>query len=216
MPPSRINDVTHRLLAMLAIAAVLLMSRPGLTAQTRPSQGVALQFMSSLVERASTAITNGDGSLETREKAYRELLSDGFDMKFIARISLGKYWRRISKAERQAYIDLFAEFVLKSYAPRLGGFDPSRFHVNDAVERGKKDMLVRTSIDQPSGPAIAAGWRVRLVKGSPKIVDIVVEGVSMAINQRREFVSVMSRTGISGLMEMLRARTGQLTVEPPA
>lgn len=176
----------------------------------------SMTFMSTLVAEASAALSAGNGSLEQREAAFRKLLQEGFDMPLIARVSLGKYWPRITEAEQAAYVELFGEFVLKSYGPRLASFDSSKFHVTDAVERGKQDMLVNTRIDQPSGPPIEASWRVRDVDGKPRIVDIVVEGVSMALNQRHEFVSVVSRSGMTGLLELLRARTQRLTVQPPS
>ena len=79
-----------------------------------------------------------------------------------------------------------------------------------------RDMLVKTDISQEDGGSIAASWRVRLVGGKHKIVDIIVEGISMALNQRKEFKSVVQTDGVAGLTEMLRARTGSLSVQPPA
>ncbi len=182
----------------------------------RPSPDAAKSFLNELVSAAAAAMRDSGGDLAAREAAYRSLLADGFHMSFIARVSLGKQWRKISKAERETYVALFSEFILRSYAPALGGFDPSHFNVQEAVERGKQDMLVKTSIAQPSGPPISAGWRVRNVEGKLQIVDIIIEGVSMALNQRREFQGVVAKLGMSGLMEMLRARTERLSVEPPA
>lgn len=183
--------------------------------QDRPGTDQAMDFLQRLVDEAAATLTAGEGSLEAREEGFRELLRVGFDMPYIARIALGKHWPRASDEERATYVDLFSEFVLKSYAPRLGGFRPDQFQVNDAIERGDTDMLVRTSIAQSAGPPINAAWRVRLVEGQPRIVDIVVEGVSMAVNQRNEFNAVVSRNGMTGLLELLRARTERLAVEAP-
>ena len=55
-------------------------------------------------------------------------------------------------------------------------------------------------------------WRPvgRLIKGQHKIVDVVVEGISMAATQRQEFASVIRSRGLDGLMEILRAKTQML------
>ena len=47
-------------------------------------------------------------------------------------------------------------------------------------------------------------------------LSCIVEGISMALNQRKEFKSVVQTDGVAGLTEMLRARTGSLSVQPPA
>jgi phospholipid transport system substrate-binding protein len=202
-----------RLTAVMFILGTLLGVPPVLAANERPDREMAMTFMSDLVAEASAAMNDGAGTLASREAAFRDLLGRGFHMELIAQVSLGKFWRRATPPERDAYVALFREFVLKSYGPRLASFDPKLFEVKDAVERGEQDVLVKTHINRSGGNPLEAGWRIRLVDGKPKIVDIVVEGVSMAINQRSEFVSVASRSGMTGLMEMLRARTQRLSVQ---
>jgi len=44
----------------------------------------------------------------------------------------------------------------------------------------------------------------------PRIIDIAVSGVSMAVTQRDEFASVLQRNSLNGLIERLRARTDKM------
>ncbi len=55
---------------------------------------------------------------------------------------------------------------------------------------------------------MAVDWRVRQVGGGYKVVDILVEGVSMALTQRSDFASVIQRGGgdIEVLLEQLRQK----------
>jgi phospholipid transport system substrate-binding protein len=204
-----------RWFALVLVFALTVLFTPADAAE-RPDAERAKAFMNQLVKDAGAALTAKGQRLEHREQKFRALLRDGFDMSFIARVALGKRWRTLAPPEQKIYIDLFSRFVLSTYAPRLGGFDPARFHVTDASPKGRRDMLVKTDIEQDGGSAVKAGWRVRLVDGKHKIVDIIVEGISMTLNQRREFGSVVQKGGVSGLMEMLRARTERLSVEPPS
>ena len=50
-------------------------------------------------------------------------------------------------------------------------------------------------------------WHVRKIDGRYRVIDIMVEGVSMAVTQRSEFASVARRDGLDGLLAILRART---------
>jgi phospholipid transport system substrate-binding protein len=61
-----------------------------------------------------------------------------------------------------------------------------------------------------SGPEFKAGWRVRLIDGKHKIIDVMVEGISMAVSQRQEFASVLKRNGVERLLQILAAKVGRM------
>ncbi|MBT6276648.1 MAG: ABC transporter substrate-binding protein, partial [Chromatiales bacterium] len=179
----------------LVLALVALLGLAPAPAQARPGAEESKAFLASLVSQAALAL-HSEGGVASRELSFRGLLSEGFHMPLIARIALGEHWRKTTDAQRQNYIALFSAFVLKTYGPHLGSFEPANFLVIDAIEKGKVDRLVRTQIAQNNGPPLEAGWRIRMVNGTPKIVDVVVGGVSMTLTQRREFQSIMRRDGI--------------------
>src|SRR6185295_10235996 len=82
-----------------------------------------------------------------------------------------------------------------AYSARLSNYSGEQFQVKDEVPAGD-DTMVNSQIVRPSGPPVRVEWRVRKQSdGSLKIVDVVVEGVSMTITQRSEFASVMQQGG---------------------
>ncbi len=172
----------------------------------------ASAFITDLADRAIVILQSNGDNLENREAQFRVLLSAGFDMPFIGRFVLGKHWRKATPQERADYQALFTEFILKTYSRRMGGYAGQTFAVADARPAGKKDVMVKTRIVQPNGPPINADWRVRPQNGQYKIIDIMVEGVSMAVTQRSEFNAVVRQRGIQGLLQALRARTEKFGV----
>jgi phospholipid transport system substrate-binding protein len=75
------------------------------------------------------------------------------------------------------------------------------------VNRTKqKDVFVRTRIVQAESPEIRCDWRVRKLGDTLKVIDIVVEGVSMLSTQRSEFTAVINKHGPDGLIEALNTR----------
>ena len=109
-----------------------------------------------------------------------------------------------------------AEFVLKTYSYRLGGYKGENFIVVSAQAQGDQDALVRSRIDRPGGAPVQADWRVRVLDGRYKIVDVLVEGISMAVTQRSEFASVVQNNGTAGLLEALRARVARYPAKGPS
>ena len=187
---------------------------PGLLWAAASPQAVAgaQSFITNLAQQGLTILQSTGGKIEQREAQFRNLLANSFDMPFIARFALGKYWRKATPQQRADYVALFTEFILKSYSRRMGGYSGETFAVSSARTAGKKDIMVKTQIVQPGGPPIKADWRVRPQKGQFKIIDIMVEGVSMAVTQRSEFSAVVRQRGVPGLLQALRARTEKFGV----
>lgn len=170
-----------------------------------PLEGAA-EFVKRLANEALATLNQSGGSLAQREAAFQKLLREGFDLKLIGRFVLGRYWRTATPGQRDDFQRLFEEFVLKSYAYRLGGYKGEDFTIVSTRAAGEKDALVKTRIVRPSGPPITADWRVRAKGDRFRIIDVMVAGVSMAVTQRSEFAAVINRGGFNGLLEALRAR----------
>ena len=134
----------------------------------------------------------------------------GFDLAFIGRFVLGKYWRATTPEQQEDYLALFGEYLVQTYSARLGGYSGETMAVVSTRQASEKDFVVRTQIDRPTGPPVVAEWRVRTTGGGFRIIDVMVEGISMAVTQRSEFASVVQRDGIDGLLVILRARTTKI------
>lgn len=170
----------------------------------------AEMFVRSLAEQALQVLRDEKKPLESREAQLRALLSAGFAMDTIGRYVVGVHWEKMSADQQNEYQTLFSDWTLRSYSSRLGGYKNQELEVINAVDSGKKDIFVRTRINQPSGgKPVECDWRIRKVDGQYKIVDIGVEGISMLLTQKREFESVLNRQGVNGLIEMLKMRNSK-------
>jgi phospholipid transport system substrate-binding protein len=198
--------IDRRRLLLIALFAPLFGRSAGATSETG-----AIQLIEWLGKRAIDILNQQGSSLEQREAAFRTLLRKAFNLDYIGRFVLGTTWRRATPEQRADYLELFGEFVVRTYAKRLGGYSGEALVVLKTTVTGKKrDVIVFTRIDRPSGPPLKANWRVREFDNQDKIIDVSVEGVSMAVTQRQEFASVTRRSGLEGLLQILRARTERL------
>ena len=196
-----------RRLFLLSASLVLL---PGPRPAFATTKEGATEHIEKLGQQAFSDLGQNGMSLEEREEIFAETLRQGFDLPRIARFVMGKYWRRASPEQRDDYVDLFSRFVIKTYSQHLGGFAGSAFKIVGAKPIGKGDVLVRTIVQRSSGPPVKAGWRVREIKDQYKIIDVMVEGISMAVTQRQDFASILKRDGVEGLLQILRAKTGRM------
>jgi phospholipid transport system substrate-binding protein len=205
-------SINRRIVIVSALASTLVPASP-VGAQVAPATvQAAAGFIDELGRKAIGILQQNQGSLEQREAALRRILAQDFDLQFIGRFVMGRYWRSASAEQRAEYQSVFGEWLLKTYARRLGGYSNETFDVTGARAAGKKDVMVQTRISRPGAAPIIADWRVRTTNNRFRIIDIMVEGVSMAVTQRSDFSAVIKQRGVQGLIQILRARTDKYSV----
>lgn len=154
-----------------------------------------------------------DPALTERERTseFRRILVAAFDLPTIARFVLGRHWRRATTEERHEFQSLLEDYIVATYAARLGRYRGETLAVGEARGEREGDILVASEIIPREGLPVRVDWRVRGEPGSYKIIDVVVEGISMVITQRSAFASVIQRSGgrVSGLLSELRKKTGR-------
>jgi phospholipid transport system substrate-binding protein len=146
---------------------------------------------------------------DQREARFRGLLDRDFNLAFMGRFALGKYWHTATPAQRTAYLGLFGENLVQTYAARLGGYTGGTMTVIGARQAGDKDVVVRTQVGAGGGRALVAEWRVRAGTNGYRIIDISIEGISLVMTHRAEFAAVIQRHGMDGLLAALRDQTAK-------
>lgn len=201
----KIGRILH--LVVTAIAGLFVFTT--VSAATTHQTEEAL-FIQSLATQATEVLRDQSIPLEEREARFRELLNDGFALDKIGRFVVGKHWRKMTPEQQDDYLTLYKEWVLKTYASRLGGYSGQTFKIVKSRVTDKNDIFVSSRIDHPDySEPIRVDWRVRIIDGKPKVIDIVVEGISMLITQRSEFSAVLGRNGVDGLIDTMRLRVSK-------
>lgn len=166
----------------------------------------AKNFVDNMAQKGIGFLGNQDLTEEQRTAEFRKLLNSSFDMATIGRFALGRNWKVATPAQQTEYQKLFKDMIVESYSRRFHEYNGQKLEVTGASADSNGDVLVSSSIVPPNGEAVKVDWRVRAGGGSYKVVDIVVEGVSMALTQRSDFASVIQRGGgnIDVLLQHLR------------
>ena len=204
-----IRDVSVQLFTCVLLIAVG--ATPATAASSRSNSEDPSYFIKNLADQAIQVLSTPDGSLRQREDKFRELLRNDFAMDKIGRFVVGGYWRKMNEIQRVRYQKLFSRWVLRTYSVRLGGYSGESFRVIRTTEAGRRDVIVHTRIEREGRNGFDANWRVRRVGERLKIIDIYVEGISMAVTQRSEFESILRKHGIDGLLSRLQDRLAQLS-----
>lgn len=177
------------------------------TASDNVAEG-AKSFIAGMGDRGINFLGNQSMTMEAKRAEFASLLNESFDMNTIARFCLGTYWRAATPAQQKEYLKLFNKMIVGIYSQRFSDYKGQKFEVRTARKENDKDSIVTSYIVPTSGPEVRVDWRVRSKNGSYRVVDIVVEGVSMSQTQRADFASVIQRGGgkIDVLLNHLRGQ----------
>jgi phospholipid transport system substrate-binding protein len=132
---------------------------------------------------------------------FRRLFREDFDVPGLGRFVLGRFWRILSPSEQQEFLGLFENYVVYTYSDRL-----SEFASNGAAPRvtgcraDPDGAIVSSEITRGSGRGrtvqpTQVDWRLTGHDGVYKISDVIINGVSLAVTGRSEFLGVAERNG---------------------
>lgn len=207
------NNRIRRRGVLAALAMTFLVALPA------PASEPAGQFIETLGRTAIRDLAQDSITQPERERRFRTILTANFDLQRIARFVLGRYARRATPGDLQGFADAYEDFMVLTYARLFASYAGETFRVTrDLSTPESRYVIVKSEIDLPGdGATIALDWQI-LTEGGHAVVDLRVEGVSMAITQRDEFAAVLRKNdgSIPALTGELHRRIAKLRDEQPA
>ena len=164
-----------------------------------------------VVKRMTDAALNvlRDKSLSADDKRHRleQVVFPEVDFDTMSRLVLARNWSRFSPAQQAEFVKQFKEHLSMTYGRNIENYRNERVEVVGDQDQGRGDWLVKTKILRGGGAEdILVDYRVRQQGDAWKVIDIVVERVSLVANYRSQFQEMMSHGGPDKLLEALRDR----------
>ena len=181
------------------------------------------EFLIAFGQNAARELNDPDLSANDRENRFRQLFNEAVDIQSISRFVLGPYWRGAKELERAEFMETFEDIALQRFLPmftrKSDEFAGKSFEIVDLRPVGEQpdQVLVYTRVERPEGPPVDLVWRVRHHGGKYKILDIMVQGISMALTLRDEYRAVAKRLGgVGPLVQMMRQKLSEGAYAPKA
>lgn len=200
----------RRAIATIGAAALAM----AFTRHAALAAGTVAKFIEELGDRAILQLADDGISSTERETRFRAILEESFDVARIGRFVLGRYARKVTKEQMAEFIQLYEDVVVLTYAHLFASYAGQGFKIKREVgDPGDRYKMVLTEIQPGDGkPPVRLDWQVKVNGDSYAVVDIRVEGASMAITQREEYTAVLNKSGgdIPNLLARLRAKADKL------
>ena len=189
---------------VLALAALVTLGSAGLVSAGAPTE--QLRGYTEAVQKVLD-----DPALKTPERrqerrsAVRKLASEVFDVQETARRALGPHWQKVSPAEREEFVQVFADLLERTYISKIDLYGGEKLqYIAEAVDGDRAVVKAKVLTKQGTEVPVEA----RMLKGADRwlIYDIAIENISLINNYRAQFDQIIRKQSFTELLNRLKTK----------
>jgi phospholipid transport system substrate-binding protein len=196
----RIGSAGALLICALAIAGT------GVRAEDQtPSQVV-----DGLANRVIPILQNKNLSGDQKREQIEQIAYDAMDFDTLSKLVLARNWSKFSPTQQGEFVELFKRHLSITYGRNVDNYKNERVQILSERKEGYGDVTVLTKILRGGGDAdVVVDYRLRQRDGRWKIIDVIVEGVSLVSNFRSQFQEIVANGGPDHLIALLKEKNAK-------
>jgi len=150
-----------------------------------------------------------DLTSQERRDRIEAIAYEQFDFETMSKLVLARDWRRLDGTQREEFVTAFREHLSRSYGTRIERYDQVDVEILGDRLEPRGDVTVRTRILGGEADGVAVDYRLRKRGGAWRVIDVVIEGVSLVSSFRDQFAEVIGREGPEGLLRRLQEKNAK-------
>ena len=159
---------------------------------------------------ALDVLGNKSFSVEDKRQRLETIVYAHVDFDTVSRLVLARNWSQLSPAQQADFVKLFKEHLSMTYGRSIENYKNERVEISGDHEEARGDWTVKTKILRGGGANdILVDYRLRKEDTAWRIIDIVIERVSLVSNYRSQFQEIVSQGGPTKLLEVLREKNAR-------
>ena len=193
----------------LLVVGSLLSLGPTASATTPGPSDVVRRFYGELLNTMQHASTLG---AKGRYQQLEPVVRASFDVPFMARLSIGPSWSRLSVEQKQRAAQAYGRYIAAVYATRFDEYTGQRFEIL-GEQQIKHGTLVKTEIIKANGEPVSINYVLHDNDTAWQIRDVYLSGaISELATRRSEFSAILRSSGIDALIASLNKKADDLQI----
>lgn len=192
---------------VLSVLTALMMF--GTAAQAEVDGAAAEKFVKNVTTQGIEEIINANVSQAEKDARFAKLFNQALDLDFIGQFVLGRNWRTATPEQRKEFIQTYRQLNISTWSKRFDEFKGKEFVFKGTTPSNSKGQIfVNSVVPMDQGEPAKVVWRVKEKAGQYRIVDIIIENVSLAITARNEYTAFIKNNpgGIDALIANLKTK----------
>ncbi len=196
------------LLAIVPSSKVFAEDDPAITQEPR-------RIIDETAKQIVAILSNKDEPAKNRLAEVEAIAYEMFDFTTMSKLVLARNWRKLDEAQRAEFVREFKRHLSRSYGTRLDRYDQERFEVTGARLEPRNDVSVMTKVVGGQFNDARVSYRLRNRNDRWRIIDVVIEGISLVSNFRSQFAEVLNSGSIEDLLAKLREKNTTPILDDP-
>jgi len=189
-----------------AAALTVLVATVAAPVRADDATGVVEKTTSSVI----AVLTNQKLSTEEKRKQVEDVVLERVDFETLSKLVLARNWTRFTEPQRAEFMSLFKNHLSMTYGRNVESYKNEKVQITGSRPETGGDATVKTKIVRGGGSNdILVDYRLRQRDGTWKIIDVVIEGVSLVSNFRSQFQDVVASGGPERLLALLREKNAK-------
>lgn len=166
-------------------------------------------FVKEVTTEGIEQIINANIPQAEKDARFAKLFNKALDLDFIGQFVLGRNWRTATPAQREEFIKVYRQLNISTWSKRFDEFKGREFiFKGTSPSNSAGQVFVNSVVPMDQGEPAKVVWRVREKGGQYKIVDIIIENVSLAITARNEYTAFIKNNpgGVDALIANLKSK----------
>lgn len=140
-----------------------------------------------------------------------DVLLPNIDVDTIARKVLGKHWKSATPEQQKKFTTEFKTYLVRFYSRIFANYNGEKLEMLPAVPSDDPEFAtVKTQIVQGPGKTIPVDYRLQKTdSGDWKVIDFKAEGISLVINNQKQYSSQVSQEGLDTVIAKLSYNNSQ-------
>ncbi len=185
------------ILFLLASSLVFLPS-VSLSAQEKPE----VKLVDTIEALIDVMFQGEEVSLETKKQEIREVLNRSFSFEVIIRRAVGRNWKKLSPGEQTQVTEMITQLIVRAYTTEFKAEQRPILSYGEPLEIAKNKIEVSSELTI-NGTPIYLTYRMAKLKSGWQVYDVLVEGVSLVSNYRKQFDAHFQKQGGAELIAIL-------------
>ena len=164
-------------------------------AQAAVDAAKAENFVKNLTREGIEQLINSNASQTEKQQKFTKLFNEDLDLDFIGKFVLGRYWKTATPTQRKDFIDVYRQLNIQTWSARFDEFKGKHFEfLGTETSKSADQIFVNTQVPMSEGAPASVKWRVKETNGKMRIVDIIIENVSLAQTARSEYTGYIQKS----------------------
>jgi phospholipid transport system substrate-binding protein len=147
-----------------------------------------------------------------RQQRVRQIILDAFDFEEMAKLALGPSWDRLTPQRRTEFVSLFGNLFERAYNNLVLRFLSERPSTYGRESITQDRAVVQTTlVDQTTGGQLPIEYRLIYQDQRWAVYDVIVDGVSLALNDQAQFAQIIRSASYDTLLQRLKRKVGEGT-----